>query len=816
MGLLTDLILRRAGTLLLCFALLTIGAAFYSVALFKNLRTDVEELLPETARSVVDLKEVTSRLLSTTNLSVVVFSDSVPAAERFLEDLSRKLARPENPQVAAVEFRVKNELQFFEARKALFVELDDLRRIRDYVLRRILYERELYNPINIVLEEELPEPKLDLPILLSKYEARSTNPYSNLPDGWYSTKDRKIHVALVHLAGKLSGIGSAHELRSLVDRSIAELNPSSYDPSLHVAFTGDVQNLIDEHEALLEDLVLSTVIVLVLVTLAMLIYFRHFVSTMLLVVSLLMGTLWTFGISYFAVGFLNANSAFLGGIVLGNGVNFGIIFLSRYLEERRARGKSHEEALRQAMVSTWKPTSVAAVAAAFSYGSLMLTEFRGFSQFGLIGLIGMGLCWISSFTAFPALLTLWERHRGLIRSIKPFRPHIAARFLRSLIGKAPWVLVGLTVILTVFSVVEFRRLDSKIIETDLSKLRSKRSAENGSMFYSHYVDQVFGRDLSPFILLAHDRGESARLVALMEEEIKKAKQDGTPFPITQVMALDRFVPDRQKEKAVVLRQIENLLPREIRARLSATEKVFVSSFLTAQAQKPFTEADLPDLVKRKFTERDGSRGNLVLVEVPLGDEIKDGDFLIGLVAKLRSISDSVRQGLAITGGRAVTADLYEAVKRDGPRAMLFALLSVIALVILLFRRPSAVFFVLLSLLLGVFWMAGVMLHFSWKINFLNFIAFPITFGIGIDYGVNLYQRYREEGPGKILDAVQGTGGAVVLASLTTSIGYGSLLIASNQAFVSFGRLAVLGEVTCIAAALLSLPALLLLRDRRKQ
>lgn len=203
----------------------------------------------------------------------------------------------------------------------------------------------------------------------------------------------------------------------------------------------------------------------------------------------------------------------------------------------------------------------------------------------------------------------------------------------------------------------------------------------------------------------------------------------------------------------MLRQIENLLPREIRARLSATEKVFVSSFLTAQAQKPFTEADLPDLVKRKFTERDGSRGNLVLVEVPLGDEIKDGDFLIGLVAKLRSISDSVRQGLAITGGRAVTADLYEAVKRDGPRAMLFALLSVIALVILLFRRPSAVFFVLLSLLLGVFWMAGVMLHFSWKINFLNFIAFPITFGIGIDYGVNLYQRYREEGPGKILDGI---------------------------------------------------------------
>ena len=44
----------------------------------------------------------------------------------------------------------------------------------------------------------------------------------------------------------------------------------------------------------------------------------------------------------------------------------------------------------------------------------------------------------------------------------------------------------------------------------------------------------------------------------------------------------------------------------------------------------------------------------------------------------------------------------------------------------------------------------------------------------------------------------------MLASLTTIIGYGSLLIAGNQAFVSFGKLAVLGEITCVTAAILSL------------
>jgi hypothetical protein len=61
-----------------------------------------------------------------------------------------------------------------------------------------------------------------------------------------------------------------------------------------------------------------------------------------------------------------------------------------------------------------------------------------------------------------------------------------------------------------------------------------------------------------------------------------------------------------------------------------------------------------------------------------------------------------------------------------------------------------------------------------------------------------------------------TGGAVALCSLTTIIGYGSLLIADNQALAGFGLLASLGEVTCLSAALLALPAWLLLREARER
>jgi predicted RND superfamily exporter protein len=92
-----------------------------------------------------------------------------------------------------------------------------------------------------------------------------------------------------------------------------------------------------------------------------------------------------------------------------------------------------------------------------------------------------------------------------------------------------------------------------------------------------------------------------------------------------------------------------------------------------------------------------------------------------------------------------------------------------------------------------------------KINFFNFVALPITLGVGADYAANLASRLRRE---PIANAMAGTGAAVALCSMTTIIGYSSLLSSTNPALRSFGVLADLGELTCLAAALFVLPTLI--------
>ena len=81
------------------------------------------------------------------------------------------------------------------------------------------------------------------------------------------------------------------------------------------------------------------------------------------------------------------------------------------------------------------------------------------------------------------------------------------------------------------------------------------------------------------------------------------------------------------------------------------------------------------------------------------------------------------------------------------------------------------------------WLTALTLVLKVKVNFCNFIAFPITFGIGVDYSVNVMARYRQTGSRDVIDAIRSTGGAVAVCSLTTIIGYGSLLLGQKSSTV---------------------------------
>jgi predicted RND superfamily exporter protein len=95
-----------------------------------------------------------------------------------------------------------------------------------------------------------------------------------------------------------------------------------------------------------------------------------------------------------------------------------------------------------------------------------------------------------------------------------------------------------------------------------------------------------------------------------------------------------------------------------------------------------------------------------------------------------------------------------------------------------------------------------------KVNFLDFVALPITLGLGVDYGINM-ARPRADA----IATLRASGAAVLVCSVTTMIGYGSLLVSDNLAIRGFGRASLIGEVATVLAALVLVPAILAVRRR---
>lgn len=784
----------------------------YSVALYLKLNPDIEELLPRTSRSVLDLFEVRNRLLSTQNIGILIFSDHPKESRAFVDALVADLQKQPPELVAGVEYRIHQELAFFNTRKPLYMDLPDLQKVRDYVRERIAYEKALYNPINIFSGVEIREPRLDVGGLEQKYLGKVSS-YLHLPQGYYATEDGKIRAVLVNQPGTLGGVDGAHRFREVINESIARVHPEQYSEDIQLHFTGGVQDLIEEHASLMADLELSSIIVMVLVTLGLVFFFRAIFASFILVTSLLVGCFWAFGISYYFIGSLNANSAFLGAIIIGNGINFGLILLARYLEELRAK-RRHLRSLYTGMTRTAGATVVAALAAGLSYGSLAFTNFRGFQQFGIIGLIGMVMCWLSAYTFLPALLHGIHLAFGygdrIRRKAKPRQ--LLSFWLAQRIRRNSKGIVLLSVVSSFAALGAVLFYQGEILETNLDNLRDRTSAESGSSFYSKYLHQIFHGYPHPMAILARNAEDADQIAERLRN---RRKRDGEKSLVASVVSVDDFIPSHQKEKIALLGEIERLLPSNWVEEMSKPDRERLQQFLHPNSLKPVTPDLLPPLVKSKLTEKSGVFGNLVLAEPPVTGVTSDALKLVDFVQELREETDAVSPGTPVAGQLAVSADMVSAIKRDGPLATALALGAVVILVVLLFRRVNTIAMVMFSLGIGILWLVGLIFATDLKINFLNFIALPITFGIGVDYAVNIFQRYRLERRKSIVRVIMNTGGAVILVSYTTIVGYGSLLIAGNRAFVSFGWLAVLGELTCLAAAVVALPATLeWLRQRR--
>lgn len=766
--------------------------------LYGDLRSEVEELLPSDAPSVVAAKVLQPRLYDVNHLSVVLQGNDGDALERFADALAARLRALPPTMVQSVDYRVDEERAFLQRFGLFFLSAEDLRTILQRVKARLKWEREYAVAVN--LTDEQP-PSIDFKDIEAHY---SSGPASidRFRNGYFQTPDGKLLALLVRPPRTSTGYKANLELLARVRAEVKALNPQSYDATLVVGYDGEVAALVEEQQALREDLVTSGLVVIAGVTGVLWLFFRRWRAIFSLFLSVAAGTLITFGLAELFIGHLNANTAFLGSIVIGNGINAAIIFMGRYMEERRTHPMEH--ALPLAWRETLPPTFVASFSAGLAYLSLAVTRFRGFNQFGVIGGLGMAFCWLAAYLLLPPLLAAFESRRPLDFSNVHRSTPIMSPLVRLLERHRRPVQV-LCVLLSVGSVVAILSYRGELVEYDFNKLRARHSQTSGSIFWGKKVDQVFQAYLTPIAIVGNTPEDLQKVVDTLNA---KQKAMGAEAPLREVRTARTVLPADADAKVPLLRELRDAVPAARLAELPEDIRKKAERYRPPEDPRPPRWEDLPRTLRMPLTERDGTVGRVALAYPARVGSI---DAKYG-----RLLTDTIRGAIQESGANAMAvgrpllfADIGQAILRDGPRATLLALCAVSLLVLVVLRQVRPAFTVLSGLLMGVLWLVGLAAAVRLRINFLNFVVLPITFGIGVDYAVNIVLRYRETGPGTLSRVIRETGGAVALCSSTTIIGYASLIVSDNQALAGFGMLASVGEVACLSAALLALPALFL-------
>ena len=673
-------------------------------------------------------------------------------------------------------------------------------------------------------------------------------PGSFTTNGNLSTADQRIVFVLVspaHIDSSLEGQRALVEsVRAVVGDVVSRHQGVGY------GLTGPAAMTVEEMGAVGRDGRRTSLIAIVGVLGISLLVFRRRRHALLGLATLAAGVVWSIGAVRLEIGSLNVITTALIPILVGMGIDYAVHPLSQYELERRHMGR--REAVRATLRKTSAAVAASAITTAAAFACLLLMDFRGFSQLGLVTSVGVLLCLAAALLVLPALLLLRgapERDEPTARAtVDQIWDDRAARWVCAAPGLVVALAIGVTAVAGVAA--SGVRLEPSLLELLPAGSESLRylSIVNNESAFSHDFNLVVADDLD-YLRALRSRAESEAsirrfesiLTFLPDEPLASEAAAGrvrTALEAIEVVdvafdghqlgdslarlesalagaADDAFVAGLgevsgtlETARQTAERAIEMILladPQWI-SESAAAQEILRRETLDllrrwrAAAETPLpTRASLPsDIADRFVTEDD----RYVAYLFPSAD-IYDPSFLEQFNdASFRVADDAI--------GFPVLFESHSALITSG-FGVAFASAAVLVFLVLLLdlRNTRHTLLALVPVFVGTVWMLGLMRALGLSFNFANLVAVPVVIGVGIDAGVHIVHRLRLEGERGIMTAISHTGRAILIASLTTMVGFGSLMLATHRGMASLGALLVIGVGACTVAAMIVLPNLLI-------
>ncbi len=688
--------------------------------------------------------------------------------------------------------------------------------------------------------------------------AQPLHPGDGLKSQYLTSDSGELHFILIMPVkdyGTMAVIAEpVRRIRAVLDEARAAF------PDLDMGLTGKPVLQADEMTTTERDMMRASILAVALVAILFITVIGGVWRSLLALLALGVGIGWTFGLTTLVIGQLNLLSIVFTLVLVGVGIDFGVHLIARYKEFLRSEGV--ERAIEHAVGTTGRGNVTGAVTSSAAFLMSLFTEFQGLRELGFIAGSGLLLCLVSMTVVLPALLMIYERRWGRGRpaaTLVEAIPAAGGRMWKTVTTRPGWVLAACAAATAALLPFAARvRFDGNLLDLQARGLESveweHRILDDSAETWFAAV-KVDGLD---------DVREIAQRAGLSETigrvgSVLDVVQRGEPISFAWSVRLDEEVARREGDSLVdpsffvgpdveamrtasvkLDEAIERLGALAASAAPQESEMMFHLATAGAQVRDALhgTEEEAREMAQRVKGAIDEARQALMWIhlgsKMPLREAIpaalrdrliSPGGVLLVTIHPRENVWEFEPMARFVEAVRLVEPDAtgvpmtqYESLRemrRAFVKAAMLALAAVFALILIDLRNWREALLAMAPLLVGMVWMVEAMGALGVQFNLANFFAVPILIGIGVDSGIHLIRRCREQqAEGREALDLGSTRRAVFVTAMTTMIGFGSLLTASHRGLASLGLLMLIGSAAGLLASLVVLPAMLAWRHGR--
>ncbi|HSA32294.1 MAG TPA: MMPL family transporter [bacterium] len=805
-GFYLSLLFRYSWGVFFLFTLLFVGELLYVRGNFR-IDSDLRALFHGENQTVKDLEYLDSRLGGYATAQIVVRSESYENNLAFLTALKKDLES--FPDIRFVEF--ERDITYLEERALLLLPTERLieaeQKVREAVANEVEKGLSLDDaPAADRADDKMPHALSDEIDRVLKEIERQKLAYNISP--YYIAQGGKYVEMKVRPAGSDTTIEDIKRIVTLLDERVAATGPDTYGIAVEVG--GYYRHRLEEIQAINSNLVASLVACILLLLMVTVLFFRTPFSVPIIFLPLSFGVMFGIIAALWVIGKFNLISAFTIAMLYGLGIDYAIHLYSRYGEFRR-EGLPPLDAMRNTYEHLFRPLLYSTVTTAIAFLSLIFIEFKGFSDFGIVAGVGIISSLVAILFLFPAIVFLIEQWTPLThapRGVSNLAPAYQI-FLRRPI----FMIIPATILIASFIALFLVRF-----EYNIDNLSFKRKYSPDSII-ARYNDLV--RDENPNTMAAsmpaiittdsiEEMYDATRALYRKKQELSDLQHE---IRIGGILSMANFVPEGQEEKLQIMKRILRVIERKKELMDDKTAERFEREIRPLLSiSSPITAEELPKWIQDKLREKDGSYGKIISF-VTSGNKSD-----INKVLTIRKELGTIRGERGEYRTRAtflLLADIKHVLEHELPRAILLSFFSVLAVLVLAFRSFRQAGIILAPLFAGITLMIGI-IHFSgFSFNLFNMVVIPTIIGIGIDSCIHIYDRFRSTGFTDVAGTMRTTGAAVLISSVTTLIGFVSIIFGAHKGVTSIGTVSSIGIVSVTLCALILFPLLLSFISRRR-